>query len=219
MRVALFSLAPVIAVVLEPYLGASPLGGDRGLPGMSGLMGALTAVAGTLCVFPLQIPGSIEAAAAVGAVILAAACVAAANCGAVRLARALKAKAIAPMAAIAGAAAAAGLASASALTERAAWRWEGIAPELGRAVVFELPGLLLLFWLMQRMSAARMTTRFVLAPLMTILIGMALERPAVGLRTWAGLVLIAAGAGWLLFAPAEEPGADFPSLRLYRGGA
>jgi drug/metabolite transporter (DMT)-like permease len=223
-RVALFSLVPVFAVVLEPHLGAGVLPADS-LPGAiaqparGGLMAALAAVAGTLCVFPLQSPGSIAAGAAMGALVLAAACVAAANCAAVRLARARQSASIASMAAIAGAAAAAALAAASALTERSAWRWDGlltgpVKASLGRAALLELPGLLLLFWLMRRMAAARMTTRFVLAPLVTILIAMALEQPAVELRTWAGLLLVAAGAGWLLLAPAQEPDAHSSPLSL-----
>lgn len=203
-RVALFSLVPVFAVVLEPYLGGAAFPPARGA-----LIGALAAVGGTLCVFPLQIPGSIEAGAAIAAVLLAAACIAATNCAAVRLAGVLAVKSTAPLAAITGAAAAVGLAAASALTERAPGSFDGLLPEFSRAALIELPGLLLLFWLMSRMSAARMSTRFVLAPLMTVLIGMALEQPAVELRTWLGLLLIAAGAGWLLFAADEDP--DAPS--------
>jgi drug/metabolite transporter (DMT)-like permease len=66
------------------------------------------------------------------------------------------------------------------------------------------------------MTAPRMTTRFLLSPLIAILIGMALDRPSVGLRTWAGLLLIAAGAGWLLFVPGEEPNPEPSSLSLHR---
>jgi drug/metabolite transporter (DMT)-like permease len=64
--------------------------------------------------------------------------------------------------------------------------------------------MLLLYWLMRRMSAARMTTRFVIAPLMANLIAMALFRPPFDVRTDLGLLLIVSGAGWLLFAHDEE---------------
>ena len=213
-RVALFSLAPVFAVVLEPHLG-----GDRTKQVNNGLAGGLAAMAGTLCVFPLLPPGSIEAAAAMSAVVLAAASVAAANCAAVRLMSGWPAKSIAPIACIAGAAAAVALAAVSALAEPAGnhpaiSRWNAILPEVARAALFDLPGLLLLFWLMRRMTATRMTARFVLAPLMALLIGMAMEQPPVGSRLWAGLLLMAAGSAWLLFA---VPQADDPSsspLRL-----
>ena len=78
-----------------------------------------------------------------------------------------------------------------------------------------LPGLLLLFWLMRRMSAVQMTTRYVLAPLMTVMLGMALERPAVGLSTWLGILLIASGVGWLLSTPGEREAPGLP-LKLDR---
>jgi drug/metabolite transporter (DMT)-like permease len=62
------------------------------------------------------------------------------------------------------------------------------------------------------MSAVRMTTRFVIAPLLTALFGIILLRPEITLRALLGLLLIAAGAAWLLFAPEQEP--NDPSLRL-----
>lgn len=206
-RVALFSLAPAFAVVFEPYIGSGSIQQNR-----NGLVAALVAVIGTLCIFPLAFPPSIEGAIAFGEVILAAAGVAAANCLAVKTAVELQGRSISAMAAIAGATATAGLAALSAVTEQSNWKWAAIGPELGWSAVVELPGLLLLFWLMQRMSAARMTIRYVLAPFIAILIGLVLLRPTVGLRTWLGLLLVAAGAGWLLFATDDE--ADGASLPL-----
>jgi len=50
-RVALFSLVPVFAVVLEPYLGSASQTPQRG-----GLAAALVAVAGTALIFPLDLP-------------------------------------------------------------------------------------------------------------------------------------------------------------------
>ena len=54
---------------------------------------------------------------------------------------------------------------------------------------------------MRRMTAVRMTTRFLIAPLLANLIGLAFLRPGVQLRGWLGLSLIALGSGWLLLAP------------------
>ncbi len=210
-RVALFSLAPVFAVVLEPYIGRG-----TGQQARGGLIAALAAVVGTLCVFPVETPRSMAAGSALCAVILAAACVAAANCRAVAVANESAGNSTMAMAAIAGATAAAGLAAASALMERGAWRWDAPAPELAWSAAVELPGLLLLFWLMRRLSAVRMMTRFVLTPIFAILISMALLRPTVGPLTWLGLLLVAGGAGWLLFAREEEPEAGSLPLKLER---
>jgi drug/metabolite transporter (DMT)-like permease len=51
---------------------------------------------------------------------------------------------------------------------------------------------------------------------MAVLIGMALEQPSVGLRIWIGLLLVASGAAWLLFAPEQDNDADNSPLSLNR---
>jgi drug/metabolite transporter (DMT)-like permease len=203
-RVALFSLVPVFTVVFEPHIS-----GVTGQQQRGALIAALLAVGGTLCIFPADTPNSIASAVAFGAVVLAAACIGAANCFAVRAAT--ESPTI-TTAAIAGFTAFACYTLLGPFVEKEAWTWHGIGPELVWSAIVGLPALLLLFWLMRRMSAARMTTRFVIAPLMTALIGIALFRPEVSLRDILGFVLIAAGAGWLLFARDEEP--DDASQRL-----
>ncbi|MFZ0745386.1 MAG: hypothetical protein WAM85_13330 [Terracidiphilus sp.] len=207
--VALFSLTPVFAVVFEPYIGGDVAPRTRG-----GLPAALTGVVGTLCVIPAGAPNSIRAGGVFGTAILAAACVAAANCLAVRVAAELNGKSIAPLAAIAPFTAVAGMAVLSVLSGRADWSWDALAPQAAWSTVAELPGLLLLFWLMRRMSAARMTSRFVLTPLAASLIGLVLLRPSVGLRAWLGLLLMAAGAGWLLVSPDDTQESDASPLKL-----
>jgi len=199
-RVALFSLAPVFAVVFEPYLGSDVVGPARGA-----LVAALAAIAGTLCIFPLDAPGSLEGGAAFLGLIVAAALVAAANCAAVRTA--VKARTVAPMIAVCCGAAAVILAVANTSVSPHPWRTQGLDPLWLIAV--ELPSLLLLFWLMRRASATAMSTRYLLAPLIAILVEMAISRPLVTARTWLGLSLVIGGAGWLLLArpaPSEDAG-------------
>jgi drug/metabolite transporter (DMT)-like permease len=197
-RVAAFSLTPVFAVVLEPHLQGS-------IPrlGKAALGAALTAVTGILCLFPLDIPGSFRAAMALLALLAASFAIAAANCIAVRLAFRLAGRSILPMAAQAAGATAICFAAAGALAPHAAWRWNELSYQLLGLLVIELPALFLLFWLMPRLAASRMTARFLLAPLLTIFVGMALEAPSLSVRAWLGTVLLAGGAGWLVFAPAE----------------
>jgi drug/metabolite transporter (DMT)-like permease len=210
-RVALFSLAPVFAVVLEPHIGHVVGPQSKGA-----LPAALAAVVGMLCIFPIEIPRSPAAGIAFGAVVLAAACVSAANCQAVRVVLRTPGRPIAPLAAIAGATAAVGLAASSVLMEQPFLRWDTLVSEAAWSAAFELPGLFLLFWLMRRMSAARMTTRFVLAPFVALLIGAVVLRPALTPRTWLGLLLVAGGIGWLLLAPEEEPEESAQPLNLNR---
>ena len=205
-RVALFSLVPVFTVVLEPHIS-----GATGQQRKGALAAALLAVGGTLCIFPAEIPSSITSSAAFFAIVLAAGCTGAANCIAVKAATDDQTY-LSTTAAIAGFTAFAALAAWGLLFAREAWTFRGIGPELAWSAVIGLPALLLLFWLMRRMSAVRMTTRFVIAPLITALCGIILFRPEVSLRAVFGLVSIAAGAAWLLFAPEQNP--DEPALRL-----
>ena len=196
-RVAIFSLTPVFAVVFEPHLGS---GAHRG---SGGLTAALAGVAGALCIFPLSIPGTPGAAAAALALVLAVACLAIGNCIAVHLASSHSGGALAFCAAFACGSAAVVFAVASAITEHAQSLLPLDVPQLVWLVIIDVPALILLFWLLREMSAVRMTARFILAPLLTILAGIALEQPAVTTRMVLGVALMGAGSMWLVFAPDE----------------
>jgi drug/metabolite transporter (DMT)-like permease len=197
-RVAIFSLTPVFAIVLEPHLG------NARQPAASSLVAALAAVAGALCIFPLDLPGTPAAAIAVLAMVLAAACAATGNCLAVRIASSSAAGSLALGAALASGSAAFVFAVASVITEHAQWQFMPKTVPLAWMFFIDLPALMLLFWLLRHMSAARMTMRFILAPLLTILAGIALEQPAITTRMILGIVLMTAGALWLLLAPVED---------------
>jgi drug/metabolite transporter (DMT)-like permease len=207
-QAALFTLTPVFALVFEPYIGNRTPPQSRG-----GLIASLASFAGALCVFPVSIPASIQAGLGLCVVILATACVAAANCKAVAVAREFREYSAATWAATAGATAAIALTAASTAIERPVWKWDALRPELLWSTLIEVPALLLLFWLMRRMSAARTATRYVIAPLLAILVGAGLMRAPLMPRTWLGLMLMAAGAAWLLFAPEAKPELEKLSLR------
>lgn len=198
-RVAIVALTPVFAVVLEPYLQGTPP-----QKGKAALAGALAGVAGVLFVLPLDMPGSFRAGAALFVLLAAAASIAATNCLAVKLAHNLASRSALPMAAQVGAGSAVCFAAAAALTPHTAWRWSALSSQLLWLLVIELPGMFLLFWLMRRLAASRMTARFLFTPLFAILAGMILDRASPPGRAWFGMALLAGGAGWLLFAPAEE---------------
>jgi len=198
-RVAIFSLTPVFAVVLEPYLG-----GSAPRQGKAALAGALAGVAGILCLLTLDIPASFRAGMALCALLAAAVTIAATNCLAVKLACNLASRSTLPMGALAGAASAICFATAALFTPRAAWRWSAPASQLPWLLAIELPAPFLLFWLMRRLAASRMTARFLLAPLFAILGAMALEATSPPTRAWLGMALLAGGAGWLVFSPAQK---------------
>jgi drug/metabolite transporter (DMT)-like permease len=204
-RVALFSLTPVFAVVFEPYLGTGSTSQQRG-----GLAASLTAVCGTLLVFPFNVPQSGVAVLAVSGILAAVASVAAANCLCVRLVCEQPAPSALSFAAVAAGSAAVALVAWSALFQRPTWT----SPRVDVWTGFDLLTLVLLFWLLRRMTAVRMTTRFLIAPLLANLAGLAFLHPGVQARGWLGLLLIAAGSGWLLFGPEDEPERTGSSLGI-----
>jgi drug/metabolite transporter (DMT)-like permease len=217
-RTALFSLVPVFVVVFEPYIGNS-----SHTKIALGLPVALLGVVAALLVFPLSIPGSTTSALGFAAIIVATACVASANCLGVALATQMDTPpsaglaAIAPMAAIANTTGAIGLAAATLLFERPVWTWNRIAPDLLWSTAIDMPALALLYWLMRQMSATRMAARFLLSPLLAILIGVLLLRSVqdLRLRTWLGLFVLAASAAWLLFGPEDKSNSSTLPLNLH----
>lgn len=208
-RVALYSLAPVFAVAFEPYLGRLTESQSKG-----SLLAALGCVIGTLAVFPLMIPRTWEGAGSFFAIILAVASVAATNCWAVRFIWEMPLKSGAPVASIAGASSAAILAAASFIDEKPVWSHAAVGPEIAWTTSVELPALLLLFWLLRRMSAVRMTTRYVVTPLIVNIVGLIVLRPSMRVRAGLGILLIAMSAGWLLISREEENPPDALPLKL-----
>ena len=195
-KVALFSLTPVFAVVLEPYLG------DEDAPQLGhAFAAALIAVAGTLLVFSIDIPRSPTSGLAFLGVIVASASVAAANCIGVRVLPSASTGPSLSFAAVATASAATVLGAVGAVVRPQ----NGTTVPLDAWSALDLVSLILLFWLMTRMSAVRMTARFLIAPLLANLIAIAFLRPAIDARGWAGLALIAIGSGWLLLTRENEP--------------
>lgn len=195
-RVALFSLTPLFAVIFEPHIGSNS---DQQGETRGAFAAAMIAVAGTFLVFPFELPQSYAAAGALLAVIVAAASVAAANCVGVELVRQ---RGICPLTFAAlscgsasillGIGGAIGIVRRSSPISMDAW------------AVSDLVGLALLFWLMRRMSAMQMTTRFMIAPLAANLMTLALIRPHVEAQSWIGLLMIAQGAGWLVLARTDS---------------
>jgi drug/metabolite transporter (DMT)-like permease len=205
-RVALFSLTPVFAIVFEPHINDLTPPERRGA-----FAAALAAVAGTLLVFPLDIPHSTAAGFAMCGVLVSAASIAAANCLGVRIASQQATGSAPSFAAIAAGFAAVCLGA----LDLAMRHFASALASLNPWDALDLVALALLFWLMPRMSAVRMTTRFLIAPLLANLIGIALLRPALQLRSWTGLLLIAIGSAWLLFAPEEDAAATSSSLGIH----
>jgi drug/metabolite transporter (DMT)-like permease len=193
-RTALFALTPVFTLVFEPYFSDADMREPSATQGR--IPAALAALAGALLVFPIALPESLPPGLAFAAVAAASACVAVGNCAGV--VSASFATSLALMTAVACGSAAAVLSAASYVFESPVFTRHALAPDLFWAVVVEAPALAVLFWLMPRMSAARMATRFLFAPALAVVAGSLLLRSPLVPRTWLGLALMAGGAAWLL---------------------
>ena len=219
-RLALLTLTPLFALVFEPYLaavGSSRLNQSGGLQDGNRLAAALASVAGAFLVFPISMPSTLLAGAAFAGIIVAAASIAAANCIAVAaFADSQKDGGSSvpgtSLAVAIGVAATLALAVLSAVIEHPVWNWQRWQPELLWSFCIQVPSLLLLFWLMQRTTAVRLATRYVLSPLIAVIAGAVFVRPAFDARMALGLLLMAVGAGWLLFVP--ESTTEPQGLRL-----
>jgi drug/metabolite transporter (DMT)-like permease len=203
-RVAVFSLTPLFAVVFEPHVGQ---GAEQTPENRGGFLAAMTAVAGTFLVFPVELPRSYSSGFALMGLVMAAAAVAAANCIAVREVSHRGSSLLIFAAVVAGSAACL-IAAIGAMFRQSAEA--GVAMDVW--AVLDLIALGLLFWLMRRISAVQMTTRFLIAPLIANLISLALLRPHVEIQSWIGLSLIAAGSGWMIFVRTETVS---PSVKFF----
>lgn len=211
-RVALFSLVPVFAVVFEPHMDP-----EASRPSF-GLAASLAAVFGMLLLFGFETPASLTAAAEQCALILAAALIAAANCLAVRATRTLPRASLSSFAFFVAATACALLIASGFLAGEFPLHAAAFAPAILWSLLVDFPALALLFWLFPRLSALRMTTRFLFAPLFAALVSALIFAPHVSLIAALGLLLVAASATWLLFAPAHSSHTphDPAPLRLHR---
>ncbi|MDE3202146.1 MAG: hypothetical protein KGN79_14620 [Acidobacteriota bacterium] len=193
-RVILFMLTPLFAVVLEPSVGSS-----NATPPHGNLLAALVAVAGGLMLFSFRLPNSIQEGGAFCLLVVGAAWVAATNCWAVHVTQRHNTDSSLVLAAIGAGTTALAFACLSMVFGSQGFVFHCSMPELLWTVIVDLPVLLGFYWLLDHMSATRMTLRFVLAPLFTALLSIVLFQPAVSLQSIGGLILMATGTGWILF--------------------
>jgi drug/metabolite transporter (DMT)-like permease len=213
-RAALLTLTPFFAVIFEPYLTQRSAQQSR-----AALPACLATIAGALLVLPVTMPDSLPAVAAVVAIGAAAASIAAATCLAIRTLSSVAKDAaptqlsIAPFAAIACAAASFGLIVLAIFSDHPSFAWNAVPSTLAWSAATELPALLLLFWLLSRVSAPRLSIRFALSLLFPILIGAPLLHSHLSARDWCGVALMVAGTAYLLLAP--EDNSEFLGLSLH----
>jgi hypothetical protein len=198
-RSALFAMVPVV-VVLTVAAGDAAGIDERGARRF--LIPALVGVGGLLLLLPMEFSRSGR-----GWAILAVVCAAVilAGVASVWLYRLLRGVVFADAVAVIGMSNAVFLFVWSIVHEENVWRWSGLASAISISSMADVTELLLILWLMREMPPIRFTSRYLVIPLLTILESYVLIRPEWTIRMVAGTVLLAAGAGTLLFLkPGEE---------------
>jgi hypothetical protein len=192
-RSALFAMVPVVVVMVL----AAGEGSKRAEPGARRfLIPALIGLGGLLLLLPLQFSGSVR-----GWVVLGSACVAVVLVGfaSIWLYRLLHGFDGAEAIAIVGLANAMFLLASSAVLEDVVWRVGGLSSVISIGSLVDVVEVLLIVWLLREMPPVRFVARYLVIPLLTVLESFVVMRPEWTVRMGFGTVLLAAGAGLLLF--------------------
>jgi drug/metabolite transporter (DMT)-like permease len=191
-RSALFAMVPVV-VVLAVAAGdaASEERGARRF-----LVPALAGLGGLLLLLPLEFSGSIR-----GRVLLALVCAVVVLVGlaSVWMYRLLREFNLAEAVAIVGVANAIFLLGWSGVCGDGVWRLRELVSIAPVSLLVDMVEVMLIVWLLREMPPVRFVARYLLIPLLTVLESYVLMHPEWTVRMVFGTVLLAVGAGSLLF--------------------
>jgi drug/metabolite transporter (DMT)-like permease len=191
-RSALFAMVPVV-VVLAVAAGDAA-GEERGARRF--LVPALAGLGGLLLLLPLEFSGSIR-----GRVLLALVCAVVVLVGlaSVWMYRLLREFNLAEAVAIVGVANAIFLLGWSGVCGHGVWRLRELVSVAPVSLLVDMVEVMLIVWLLREMPPVRFVARYLLIPLLTVLESYVLMRPEWTVRMVFGTVLLAVGAGTLLF--------------------
>jgi len=82
--------------------------------------------------------------------------------------------------------------------------WSGAFSLISLSSLYNLLELVLLVWLFRELSPVRLAARFLVVPLLLVLEGLVILRPALTMRIAAGLALMLCSAGYLLFSRRQD---------------
>ncbi len=197
-RSALFALVPVVVVIVVAA-GDMVAGEERGARRF--LVPALIGAGGLLLLLPLEISGSLRGRLMVG---LVGAVVVLVGLMSVWLSRLLHGFRLMEAIALVGLANGLFLLGWSAFREEMVWRWPDLISVFSISSLVDGIEVVLIVWLLREMTPIRFSARYLLIPLLTVLESFAVERPEATVRIVCGTVLLAAGAGVLLFWTARD---------------
>jgi drug/metabolite transporter (DMT)-like permease len=202
---ALFAMTPVV-VMLTVASGAGRLM-DDGDP-QRVFVPALIGLGGVLCVVPFDLPASQREWSGLGVVLIAVVIVGVAGVWLYLLFRNVRwLEGIA----VAGVCNALVLLAWCVVRGDLVFTVSALREEISFGFVARVAETFLLLWLLRTMDPIRLSSRYLVIPLVTIVEGVVLLRPSVTVRLVIGVVLLVAGASWMLAARARE---EEPELSL-----
>ncbi|MBN9617632.1 MAG: hypothetical protein J0G35_18865 [Acidobacteriales bacterium] len=195
-RAGLFGLVPFVVAVTA--MGREPVAGEEF--GVRRFFApALAAFGGVLLVVSFGLPVSVRARVMFGAVLAVVVVVGVASAWIYRLLRGVGMMEAVAVVCISNAMF---LAACSPLSG-ASWREEA-ASLLSLSSLYSFFLLILLIWLLRKMSPVRLAARYLVVPLLIVLEGLVMLRPDFTLRTAAGVALLVAGTGYLLLSRKQD---------------
>jgi hypothetical protein len=197
-RSALFALAPVVVVIVVAA-GDMAAGEERGARRF--LVPALIGAGGLLLLLPLEISGSLRGRLMVGLVGGAVVLVGVTSVWLYRLLREIR---WLDGIAVTGLMNGLFLLACSAFLEGMVWRWTDLRSIGSISLLVDGIEVLLIVWLLRGMTPVRFSARYLVIPLLTVLESFVVEQPEVTVRIVCGTILLAAGAGALLFWKAKD---------------
>ncbi len=189
-RAALFALVPFVVVVVAAVRESEP--GVRRF-----FIPALVGFGGVLLLLPFSFPTSPRGQIVFGVLLVA---VALAGFASERIYRLLHGFGTLEALAVVSLSNAAFLIVCHFVNLPSAESWSGVSSLLSIHSLYNLAELLLLVWLLREMSPVRLAVRYLLVPLFIVLEGFAFLHPPLTVRMAAGLILLVAGAAYLLLS-------------------
>ncbi|MGD0799243.1 MAG: hypothetical protein ABR910_16125 [Acidobacteriaceae bacterium] len=205
----LFALLPIAVVVLTPHLALNPTTPTPDTTPL--LLPAFLGLTGTLLLLPFALPNTPRRAAFQALTLLAVLIAAIAAIWMHRLLAAFPLPEALLTASLANFAfSAAWLLTASLLTHTPLWPpglplRQTLPPELALTLLYDLPQLALLLWLMRALAPTRLSARYLAVPLLTVLEGLVFLPTPITLRLVAATALILFAILRLTTAPTSAP--------------
>lgn len=195
-QAALFALVPFVVVVVA--MGREPIAGDD-LGVRRFFAPALTAFGGVLLLLPFNFPVS-RGRIMSGVLLVAIVLVGFASEWIYRLLRGFEMMEAFSIVCLSNAV----FLAACNLANLPSASWSGASSLISISSLCYLLELLLLVWLLREMPPVRLAARFLVVPLLIIMEGLVILRPAFTVRMVAGLILLAVGAGYLLLSNSRD---------------